>query len=105
MRYVFNGNYVIGLGKKTFISNGQEVYYSGLNVVNETIWIPGRLKSPFVVHVSCPLLTVSFRTLKADTFENAKTQCEHPKLMLATTTGQLCCNHTETIKPALRKPG
>ncbi|XP_065066559.1 A disintegrin and metalloproteinase with thrombospondin motifs 9-like [Rhopilema esculentum] len=50
MHYVFNGNYVLGLGKKKFVSNGHQVYYSGLDVVNETIWIPGKLRQPFVVH-------------------------------------------------------
>eukprot|EP00794_Sanderia_malayensis_P005938 gene5938-6628_t len=49
-RYVFNGNYVIGLGSKKFVFNGQEIFYSGLNVVNETVWIPGKLKYPFTVH-------------------------------------------------------
>ena len=52
MRYVFNGNYVLGLGKKMFIASGSRIYYSGLNVVNETIWIPGTLRHPFIVHVS-----------------------------------------------------
>ena len=52
MRYVFNGNYVLGLGKKMFIASGSRIYYSGLNVVNETIWIPGTLAHPFIVHVS-----------------------------------------------------
>ena len=52
MRYVFNGNYVLGLGKKMFIASGSRIYYSGLNVVNETIWIPGILAHPFIVHVS-----------------------------------------------------
>ena len=52
MSYVFNGNYVLGLGKKMFIASGSRIYYSGLNVVNETIWIPGTLAHPFIVHVS-----------------------------------------------------
>jgi len=50
MSYVFNGNYVLGLGKKMFIASGSRIYYSGLNVVNETIWIPGTLAHPFIVH-------------------------------------------------------
>lgn len=52
MRYVFNGNYVLGLGKNMYIASGSKIYYSGLNVVNETIWIPGTLSQSFIVHVS-----------------------------------------------------
>jgi len=41
------------LGKRRYLTYGTGIYYSGPNAENETIWVPGPLKSPFEVKVSC----------------------------------------------------
>ena len=39
------------MGRLRYLTYGAEIYYSGPNAENETIWMPGPLNSPVEVKV------------------------------------------------------
>lgn len=47
---IFNGNWIVSLGRGRYQSYGTTVFYSGPNEVKETIDVPGFLKTPLEIH-------------------------------------------------------